>query len=156
MSLLIAISFLLFLGVAQYVRWRRVARADGAFRCRIRLSAGRCQQWRRLPRRWSRRRLRARWVGDQLVVWRRPVLLTSVGFQGRVSRDGVYRLPTMEVAGLGYRPLVVELELGDGSRIELVTYEWARADLVGPYLSAALNDLPQAPRPRRQIRGPGS
>ena len=156
MPLLLAVVYLLLLVLAavRYVRWRRVTQTDGTFRCRVRRSSGRCAQWPRLRRRWARRRW-ACWVGDDLVIWRRQVLLTSVRLRGQLRRDGVYRLTDSEVKGCGYRPLAIELDLADGSRIEVVTVEWARAELVGPYLAAALIDLPRAPRSRRQIRGPG-
>jgi hypothetical protein len=158
MRLLFVIAYvlLLALGTTQYLRWRRVVRADGAFRCQVRLAAGCSGQWPQLRHRWSRRRLRARWVGDEFVVWRRPVLLASVKLRGRICRDGVYRLTSQEVTRCGYRPLAVELDLSDGSRIEVATTEWARIELVGPFLTAALKDLPRAPKRRRQIRGPGS
>ena len=158
MRVLFAIAYLLLLALAltQFLRWRRVARADGAFRCQIRLSAGCNGQWPALREQWSRRRLRARWVGDELVVWTRPVLLTSVKLRGRICRDGLYRLTVIDVKRCGYRPVAIELELTDGSRIEVAATDAARVELVGPYLAAALKDLPRAPRRRRHIRGSGS
>ena len=158
MRLLFAIAYLLLLALAltQYLRWRRVVHSEGAFRCQIRLSAGCNRQLPRLRERWSRRRLRARWEGDELVVWNRPVLLTSVKLRGRICRDGVYRLTVLDVKRCGYRPVAVELELTDGSRIEVATIDAARIELVGPYLTAALKELPRAPRRRRHIRGSGS
>jgi hypothetical protein len=158
MRLLFAVAYLLLIALAmtQYLRWRRVVHADGAFRCKIRLSAGRSEQWPRLRDRWSRRRLRARWVGDELVVWRRPVLLLPVRLRARICRDGIYRLTVLDVKRCGYRPVAIEIELSDGSRIEVATTDAARVELVGPYLAAALKDLPRAPRRRRHIRGSGS
>jgi hypothetical protein len=158
MSILFAIAYvlLLVLSVVRWVRWRRVVRANGAFRCRIRLFTGRCANWRFLRRRWSRRLVWARWVDGDLLVWRHRLLMRSVRLRARVHLDGVYRPSDPDVRGCGYRPVAVVFDISDGSRIEVVTTESARADLVGPYLGAALNDLPQAPRPRRQIRGPGS
>src|SRR5689334_13591220 len=127
MRVLFSIAYLLLLGLAltQYLRWRRVKHADGAFRCQVRLSAGCNGQWPALREQWSRR-LRARWVEDELVVWTRPVLLTSVKLRGRICRDGVHRLTVIDVKRCGYRPLAVELELTDGSRIEVATTDAAR------------------------------
>jgi hypothetical protein len=158
MRLLLGVAYLMLLALAmtQFLRWRRVARADGAFRCKVRLSAGCMGQWPKLRHRWPRRRLRARWVDDELVVWCRPVLLTSVKLRGRIRRDGVYRLTILDVKRCGYRPVAIELDLPDGSRIEVATTEAARMQLVGPYLAAAVNDLPRAPRRRRHLRGSGS
>jgi hypothetical protein len=158
MRLLFAFAYFLLLALAmtQFLRWRRVAHADGAFRCQVRLSAGCTGRWTRLGHEWSRRRLRARWVGEELVVWPRPVLLTSVRLRGRICRDGVYRLTVVDVKRCGYRPIAIELDLADGSRIEVATTDVARTELVGPYLTAAMKDLPNAPRRRRHIRGPGS
>lgn len=158
MRLLFAVAYVLLIALAtmQYLRWRRVVRADGTFRCQVRLVAGCSEQWPRLRHRWSRRRLRARWVGDDLVILRRPMLLTSVTLRGRICRDGIHRLTFLDVKRCGYRPIAVEIDLSDGSRIGVATTEWARLELVGPYLAAALKDLPRAPKRRRQSRGPGS
>jgi hypothetical protein len=157
MSKLLAVAYvvLLVLAVARSVRWRRVVRADGAFRCRIRLTGGRCARWRWLGRRWSRRLMCARWMDDELVVWRSPLFRRPVRLSARVGSEGVRRLAVLDVTRCGCRPVVVEFEISDGSRIEVVTRESDRRELVGPYLAAAMADLPPAPRPRRHIRGPG-
>jgi hypothetical protein len=158
MRLLFAIAYLLVLALAvtQFLRWRRVARANGGFRCQVRLISGHSTQWPQLGHDWSRRRLRARWTGDELVVWRRPMLLKSVKLRGRISLGGVYRLTVLDAKKCGSRPLAIELDLSDGSRIEVATTETARTELVGPYLNAALKDLPRAPKRHRHLRGPGS
>ena len=150
--LCIACLLVLVLLAVRHVRRRRVTRADGTFRCRVRLSAGRCAHWPRLRRRWSRRRFWARWVGHELVVRRRPLVLSAVRLPGRVRADGAYRVSARAVKGCGYRPLAVELEFADGSRIEIAAADRNRLPLVGPYLAAAMRDLPRSPR-RRRIPG---
>jgi hypothetical protein len=151
-SLCIAWLLVVALLSARYVRRRRVTRADGIFRCRVRLSAGRCAHWPRLRHRWSRRRFWARWVGCELVVWRGPLVLRSVRLPGRVRVDGAYRVTARAVKGCGYRPLAVELEFPDGSRIQIAAEDRDRIELVGPYLAAAMHHLPRSPR-RRRIPG---
>ncbi|GAA0911288.1 hypothetical protein GCM10009557_85600 [Virgisporangium ochraceum] len=156
--LLIAVAVVLLLGVATvlYVRRRRVVNADGAFRCRVRLTAGRCSEWPRLRHRWSRHRLSARWNGDDLVVRRGPLLLVRVTLRGRIRHAGVHQLSALDVAGLGHRPVSIKLDLPDGSRVEVAAMDLDRTSLVGPYLAAALHDLPRAPRRRRRIWEPDS
>jgi hypothetical protein len=60
------------------------------------------------------------------------------------------------VTQLGSHPIAIELEISDGSRIEVAARSAARLDLVGPYIGAALHGLPRAPAPRRQTPGAGS
>jgi hypothetical protein len=156
--LLIAVAVALLLAAATvlYLRRRRIVNADGAFRCRVRLSAGRCSEWPRLRHRWSRHRPVARWIDDDLVVWRRPVHLRRVRLAGRIRHAGVHQLSALDVTGLGHRPVSVKFDLPDGSRIEVAAMDLDRTRLVGPYLAAALHDLPRAPRRRRRIWEPDS
>lgn len=156
--LLTAVAVVLLLGVATvlYVRRRRLVNADGAFRCRVRLTAGRCSGWPRLRHQWSRHRLLARWDGDDLVVRRGLLLLAAVTLRGRIRHAGVHQLGPFEVTGLGHRPVSVKFDLPDGSRIEVAAMDLDRTRLVGPYLAAALHDLPRAPRRRRRISEPDS
>jgi hypothetical protein len=49
----------------------------------------------------------------------------------------------------GSRPLGVVLKVWDGSRIEVAAATDDRLQVVGPYLAAAISDLPRAPVPRR-------
>jgi hypothetical protein len=153
-----AVACLLLFAVllVQYVRVRRFRNADGAFLCKARLCDGRSVHWPRLRRRWMRRWVWARWVDDVLVVRRGRVVLRRVELPARILDDGVRVLSESDAPRCGYRPIAVELEVADGSRIEVVASEYARHSLVGPYLAAALHGLPRAPAPRRQIPGPGS
>jgi hypothetical protein len=134
-------------------QWRFV-RAGGAFRCKIRATGERPLSWPRLRRRWSRR-MWARWVDSALVVRRGPILARSVTMPARVCQNGVYTVPPWDPKRCGRQPLAVELVVPDFTRVEVAAPEAARLNLVGPYLAAAIHELPRAPNPRRQIRGPG-
>jgi hypothetical protein len=156
-SLVIVVSLLLLIALtAQLIRRRRFARAEGAFRCKARVCAGRSVIWPALRSGWTLRRLWARWEGDELVVRRGVLLLRTARLPARVRSDGVYLLTCLDVTRLGGQPIAVDLEISDGSRIEVATRNSARSALVGPYLTAALHGLPRAPAPRRQTPGAGS
>jgi hypothetical protein len=156
-SLLIVASLLLLVALAvRLIRRRRRTRAHGAFRCKARLCASRSAIWPYLRPRWTLRRLWARWDGDELVVQRGLLLSRTARLPARVLADGVYLLTCVDVTRLGAQPIAVELEISDGSRIEVAARNSARLALVGPYLTAALHGLPRAPAPRRQTPGAGS
>jgi hypothetical protein len=156
-SLVLIASLLLLVALAaQLIRRRRFARSKGGFRCKARLSARRSVLWPRLRPRWTRRRLWARWIGDELLVRRGRVLMRTVRLPAKVRGDGIYLLTCLDVTQLGSQPIAVELEISDGSRIEVAARTSARLDLVGPYLGAALRGLRRAPAPRRQTPGAGS
>jgi hypothetical protein len=139
---------LLGTGIAERRSRRRFIRAGDAFRCRLRACGGAPASWPRLTRRWSRR-MWARWDDDVLVVRRGPVFAPALVLRATVSRVGVYVLPVRDTRGRG-RAIAVGLWLRDGSRVDIAAAERARVALVGPYLAAAINDLPRAPVPRRQ------
>jgi hypothetical protein len=122
--------------------------AGDAFRCRLRACGGPPASWPRLTRHWSRR-MWARWDGDVLVVRRGPVFARAVVLRATVSRVGVYVLPVRDTRGRG-RAIAVGLWLCDDSRVDVAAAEQTRVALVGPYLAAAISDLPRAPVPRRQ------
>jgi hypothetical protein len=65
-----------------------------------------------------------------------------------IATDGIYRLPVREARGNGPHPVAACLRVWDGSRIEVVTEEESRLDLVGPYLVAAIHWRPGASAPR--------
>lgn len=152
--MLISLMIAAFLGaliaadVAAYRSRRRFVRFEDAFRCRIRACGYPSAIWPRLTRRWSRP-MWAAWVDDVLVVRRGPVISRIIPVRAAVSA-GVYHLPPDDVRRCGSQPIAVCLLVWDGSRIEVAADGESRLALVGPYLSAAVNDLPQAPVRRRQ------
>jgi hypothetical protein len=121
-----------------------------AFCCRLRTCGFTSAIWPRLTRRWSRR-MWAIWMGDVLVVRRGPVIARTIPLKARVSASGVYTVLPREVTRFGPRPIAIDLQVWDGSRVEVVAAAHERLALVGPYLAAAINDLPQAPVPRRRM-----
>jgi hypothetical protein len=134
-------------------RWRS-ARPKAAFRCKVRALDEPSGLWPRLGRRWPRRRVRAQWIADVLVVHqgllgRRPVRLTADPADG-----GIRHVPASEVRRCGRHPLAMRLRLPDGSWVELAAPSSARIAMVGPFLAAAVHALPPAPtghqwRPRQ-------
>jgi hypothetical protein len=63
------------------------------------------------------------------------------------SPTSVYAIPTTDVSRLGTDPIAIDLEVWDGSRIEVAAGRGARLDLVGSFLVAAVSALPTAPAP---------
>ena len=148
---LLPIAFVLLLGaaVAAGHSRRRFRRIGDAFRCRLRAYGLRPAAWPRLTRRWSRP-MWAAWVGDALIVRRGPVFARKVRLHATVTPAGVYVLPPDRAKRCGYRPIAVCVRARDGSCVEVAAEEEARLAMVGPFLAAAINDLPEAPVPRRQ------
>lgn len=134
----------------EWRRRRRFAEQDNAFLCRVRACGPRPANWRRLRARWSRPMVAA-WDGETLRIRRGPVLDRTVRLTAVVSPSGVHALPWGDVTGCGWRAVAVQLWGEDGSALELITPDESRTDLVGPYLAAAVTDLPRAPVPRRNV-----
>ena len=150
---LLVVAFLAFLalvamGIAARRR-RRFRGAGAAFRCRLRARSFTCTAWRRLTRRWTRP-MWAMWVGDELVVRRGPVFDREIVLRARVTSAGVYVLARGKARWRRHHPIAVGLTVSDGSWVEVAADGEARMALVGPYLAAAINELPRAPVPRRQ------
>ena len=152
---LLAVALLALVAVGIAVRRRRShRRAATAFRCRLRARSRTGTASRPLTRRWSRPRW-AMWVGDELVVRRGPVFDPEIVLRARVTSAGVYVPARGRARWWGHHhPIAVGLTVSDGSWVEVAADEEARMDLVGPYLAAAVNDLPRAPVPRRQRSHP--
>jgi hypothetical protein len=145
-SLVLAVLVVLIaVDVAAHIGRQRFRRAGDAFRCRVRTSGYTSAIWPRLRRRWSRR-MWARWADDVLIVRRGPVLPRTVPLRAHVLRTSVYAVSLREARRLGSDPIAIDLEVGDGSRIELAAQREARLSLVGPFLAAAVSALPEAPR----------
>jgi hypothetical protein len=152
LKLLVLGTFLVVLVVGMVARRsrRRFQDSDAVFRCRLRVLGHRSAIWRSLGRHWSRP-MWARWDGDVLVVRRGPVLGRTIPLRTRPLVDGVRNLLFEAPRMCGSRPIGVVLRVGDGSWIEVAAATDDRMKVVGPYLAAAINGLPQAPASRRRI-----
>ncbi|MBB3084462.1 hypothetical protein [Geodermatophilus sabuli] len=126
--------------------WARVryARDLSSFRCRIGPPAA---GWRRQHARWCLRCTRAAWVNDVLVVrtgalrlWLEPL---PVGIAPDVT---VRTLGQGEVRGLGARPVSLRFTLLGSGELEVAVAAECADRLVGPFITAALSKLPNAPR----------
>jgi hypothetical protein len=137
-------------GVAARRTRRRLGCAADMFRCRLRIRGHRSAHWPRLGRHWSRP-MWARWDDDVLTVRRGPGLARAVALPTAPPADGVRSLLFEAPRLCGPRPIGVVLSIRDGSRIEVAASADDRMTVVGPYLVAAINDLPEAPLPRRHL-----
>ncbi|MBB3084495.1 hypothetical protein [Geodermatophilus sabuli] len=116
------------------------------FRCRV--SA---PPWSRRGQhaRWCLRRTRAAWVDGVLLLrsgllrlWLTPL---AVGVGREVT---VEALEPGQVRGLGRRPVALRFTAHDGCQMEVAAAHEDVGRLVGPFLTAALSGLPEAPRER--------
>jgi hypothetical protein len=128
--------------------WARVryARTLPSFRCRLGPPVVR---WRARRSRWRLRRSRAAWVDDVLLVrsgalglWLTPL---SVGVAEDVK---LHALGPRQVRGLGPRPVALRVTVRGGAELEIAVADESADRLVGPFLTAALSGLPDAPRGR--------
>lgn len=152
LKLLVLGAFLavLVIGMAARRSRRSFQDADAAFRCRLRLLGHRSALWPALRRHWSRP-MWALWDEDVLIVRRGPVLARTIPLRTQPLVDGVHNLLFEAPRLCGSRPIGVVLKVWDGTWIEVAAATDDRMKVVGPFLAAAISDLPQAPAPRRRI-----
>jgi hypothetical protein len=140
--------------VGWWNRWR-FARVEGSFPCKVRALDAPSGLWPHLRQDWPRRRSWARWIGETLVARQGSLRTRTVALTVKVTDEGIRGVPAYEVRRCGRFPLVVELLLPDGSRVEVAAPGSARIALVGPFLAAAVHALPQAPSGKHQRRRQG-
>ena len=149
---LVVVSFVVLLlitgGTARCSR-RRFERSGTVFRCRLRRCGYTSAIWPRMARRWSRV-MWALWDEDALVVRRGPVRARIIPLRAQVTGGGVRAVSSHNVRRCGPNPVSVVLRIWDGTYVEVAAADEDRVSLVGPYVAAALNDLPTAPIPRHQ------
>jgi hypothetical protein len=140
---LVLLSITVVTAVAASLRFPADA---AAFRCKLRPApvGGR-------PDPWPRRRCRATWVHDVLLVRRGVLPARLVTLPVRTPEDPVRTTLEREVRGLGTGPVAVVLRLDDGRLVEVAVPRHARTYLVGPFLAAAVPGLPRRPRGRRNL-----
>jgi hypothetical protein len=139
---------MLVIGMIARSSRRRFQDAGAAFRCRLRVRGHRSAIWRSLGRHWCRP-MWARWDDDVLIVRRGPVLAWTIALRTQSLADGVHNLLVEAPRWCGPRPIGVLLQVWDGSWIEVAAATDDPLEVVGPYLAAAISDLPGAPAPRR-------
>jgi hypothetical protein len=133
------------LAVAVLAAWARAhyARRLPSFRCRIGPAGGRRRG------RWRVRRSWAIWVGDVLLVRSGAFRQWLTPLHAGVAPDATIRvLGRGEVRGLGRHPVALRLTLPDAGELELAVAAENADLLVGPFLTAALSGVPDAPRER--------
>jgi hypothetical protein len=128
--------------------WARVryARSLPSFRCRLGPPASR---WRPVRGRWCLRRSWAAWVDDVLLVRSGALRLWLTPLSVGVAEDvRLQALGPGEVRGLGPRPVALQVTVRGGGELEIAVAAESADRLVGPFLTAALSGLPDAPRER--------
>ena len=91
----------------------------------------------------------AMWDEEVLVVCRIPA--RAIPLRTVPPVDGVRSLPEPVPRWCGHAPIGVVMEIWDGSRIEIAAAADDRMAVVGPYLAAAIHDLPKAPVRRHPL-----
>jgi hypothetical protein len=118
-----------------------------SFRCKIRTVAvdGAPEQ------RWPRRRCRAAWVHDVLLVRRGLLLVDLTALAVRAPENPPRTTGPEEVHRLGKAVLALVVRLDDGTFVEVAASAHERTALVGPFLAAAIPGLPRGPREHRNL-----
>jgi hypothetical protein len=88
-----------------------------------------------------------------LVVHRGVFLPRLLTFAVRGPGDALRRSCRPEISWLGAEPVVLSLQLDDGRQLDIAARGSDRTALVGPFLTAAIPGLPQAPIEPRRRRG---
>jgi len=131
--------------LAAAVRHVRFCSAASTFRCKVR----RVGAPRRSPlEAWPRRRVRALWVHDVLLLKRGALFPRLTALPVRIPEDALRSAGHREVRRLGADPLVILLRLDDGTFAEVAARSEDRRHLVGPFVAAALPGPPRGDRER--------
>lgn len=116
------------------------------FACRVRVNA---QLGDQRPNAWPRSRWRGAWTHDVLLLERGVLARRITALPVRMPEESLRDAHPGEVRRLGRHPVVVLLRLDDDSLVEIAAAHTHRADLVGPFLAAAIPGLPRGPREQR-------
>jgi hypothetical protein len=150
MTALVVLAILITTGVsvvAATVAGFRFPSHTATFRCKIRpvAVAGARQH------RWPRRRSRAAWVHDVLLVRTGPVLVGLRALAVSTPEEPLRDTRPGEVRGLSTRAVALVIRLDDGALVEVATAARHRTQLVGPFFAAAIPGLGHGPRERRNL-----
>jgi hypothetical protein len=118
------------------------------FPCLVRFTGGQ-----RTPERgrWPRRRWRAAWAHDVLLLQHGRLLPRVTALPVRMPEEALRNAWRGEFTRLGTDPVVVLLRLDDDCLVEVAAHHAHRHDLVGPFLAAAIPGLPRGPREQRNL-----
>lgn len=142
----VVVACLATVGVLTVWAGVRYARRLPSFRCRLGPPGSR---WRRGRARWRLRRSRATWVDGVLLVRSGALRLWLTPLPVGVARDVTFRaLGPGEVRGLGRRPVALRCTVSGEGELEIAVSAESADRLVGPFLTAALDGLHDAPRER--------
>jgi hypothetical protein len=94
----------------------------------------------------------AMWGDDVLVVRRGPVCARIIPLRAQLT-GGVGARSSHDVRRCGPNPVSVVLRIWDGSYVEVAAADADRLSLVGPYVAAALDNVPTAPIPAPDMTG---
>jgi hypothetical protein len=139
LAIMLATLGLLIFAMAR--RRNRIIRAEGMFRCKVRLVQGRTGGV--LSCHWPRRSGYAIWAHDVLIL-HRGLALTEIVALVCQSAQGTVAGRTTKVPGMGPTPHVLRLELDDRTLVEVAALRGEREHLAGPYVSALFGP-PSAP-----------
>jgi hypothetical protein len=148
-SMLAFLALAALLGALAAGGWARLyfAHARPTFRCKVRWPDE--SLW--MPVRWPRRKVRAAWVHDVLLVQRGIVRPRTVALAAGACHRAIRTADRCEVARLGTDPVVLSVRLDDWRTVEVAARRRDTAALAGPFVAAAMRSLPEAPnepRPR--------
>jgi hypothetical protein len=140
----LSVALAALLGAATAGAWARLhfARTAQTFRCKVRWP----EDWTATAPRWPRRRVRAAWVHDVLLVQRGVVRPRTEVFAACGAPHGVRRTGRCEVSGLGADPVALTLRLDAGGIVDVAARGRDATALAGPFLVAVLSGMPRARR----------
>jgi hypothetical protein len=126
---------------------RRLTRAEGVFRCVVRVDRGSVA---RLCARPGATRCRAQWVHDVLLLHRGTWWPQTSALAVSTTRDTLRLAQPAEHARCGAMAVLLPLRLDDGSEISVTAAAVDAEQLAGPFLAmaAGVADI-AAPRDRR-------
>jgi hypothetical protein len=136
----VPLVFLLGMLAAGLAHRLEFGRGRHAFRAKMRSPD---KSW-PVPPQWPRRRVRAAWVHDVLLVQRGLLRPRTVALPVRGPDHPIRAAGRIELAGLGSLPVVITLRLDDGRMVDIAAREADRTALAGPFLAAAISGLPRA------------
>jgi hypothetical protein len=150
MTALIVLAILILAAVsitAALAACLRFPAGSSSFRCKIRPATADGAQ----ERRWPRRRCRAAWVHDVLLVRRGLLLVGLTALAVRAPEEPLRDTRPGEVHRLGKTVLALVVRLDDGTSVEVAAAAHERTALVGPFFAAAIPGLPRGPREHRNL-----